>query len=218
MHKGFFLSIEGPDGSGKSTISKKLLNYLEIKKIDCILTREPGGYQNDICEKIRQILLESRNMSYKTEALLFAASRCEHVDNLIIPSLEDNKFVICDRYIDSSLSYQGFGRGLGIKNIYDINMFAINQLLPHLTIFIMIDPKIGIERIFSQRKEELNRLDKESLKFHEQTYKGYLEIANLYKERIIIVDGNESIDQIFKNIILAINNKLKKGEFFINEI
>jgi dTMP kinase len=137
--KGLFISIEGPDGSGKSTQIKLLRDYLQNKGYDIALTREPGGTQ--ISEKIRNIILdkENKSMHSRTEALLYAASRAQHVEEIIKPALKENKIVICDRFVDSSLIYQGIGRGLGIENIYDLNLFAMQDVIPDLTLLFDID-------------------------------------------------------------------------------
>ena len=218
-NKGLFISIEGPDGSGKSTISKKIAKYLEQKNIPHVLTREPGCYNIDICNQIRNMLLDNKsNINAKTEALLFAANRSEHVEKLIIPAINNNKIVICDRYIDSSIAYQGYARKLGIQNIIDINMFATNNLWPHISFFIDVKPEIGIERIKKHRNDQINRLDNETLSFHNDVYKGYFELINTFPQRFIIIDGNNTIENMFINIINKINDFLKKGDFFINAI
>lgn len=218
-NKGFFLAIEGPDGSGKTTISKKLIDLLEQKSIPCILTREPGCNNIDTCKNIRQLILDNNsNISPITEALLFAANRSEHVEKIIRPGILNNNFIICDRYIDSSIAYQGFGRNLGYESVMNINLFATNNLLPNLTIFIDIDPVVGIKRIKSNRNQEINRLDNETIDFHQKVYNGYLEIIKKNNDRYVIINGEQDIDNIINEIIKEINNVLKKGDYFINEI
>ncbi len=217
--KGIFLSIEGPDGSGKSTICKKIAEYLEHKNIPFVLTREPGCSEINACNEIRKILLESKNnINPKTEALLFAANRSEHVEKIIIPSINKNKIVICDRYIDSSISYQGYARNLGIENIININMFATNNLWPDITFFIDIKPEVCIERIKKYRSNEINRLDNESFSFHNKVYESYHELIKKFPNRFVVIDGNNSIENIFNEIINKLNEYLKKGDFFINAI
>lgn len=218
-NKGFFLALEGPDGSGKSTISKMIVKLLEQKSIPYILTREPGCNELEVCKDIRKLILDNNsNINPKTEALLFAANRSEHVEKIIRPALEENKFIVCDRYIDSSIAYQGFGRNLGYKNILDINMFATDHLLPDLTIFINIKPNVGLERIKRNRNDEINRLDKEEINFHQKVYDGYIKIIKKNKKRYVLIDGNKNIDEVFDEIIKEINYFIRKRAFFINEI
>lgn len=218
--KGIFISFEGSDGSGKSTISKMLFDYMKNKGIDCFLTREPGGNQSEIAESIRDILLNKNdlNINYYTEALLFAASRAEHVNNTIIPKLKNDIVVICDRFLDSSLAYQGIGRDLGIDKVYQMNLFATQGLLPDITILIMVKPEIGLERIKQFRSNEINRLDIEGMKLQSVVYNGYIDISKRFPERIIVIDGNLDIETVFKNIVIAINKKIKEMKSFINEI
>lgn len=216
--KGFFLTIEGPDGSGKSTICKRIIEYLNTKNIKNILTKEPGCENIKICQEIRKLLLNNEDLDARTEALLFAANRAAHIQELILPELKANKIVVCDRYIDSSIAYQGFGRNLGFKNIYKINQFATNKLMPDLTIFIDIDPQIGLDRIYKSRTNEINRLDKESIDFHNKIYFGYKKIAKKFKKRFITVNGNQPIDDIFLEIINILKIYLKKKGYDTNEI
>ena len=147
MKKSFFISFEGPDGSGKSTIIKKVAEYFSENNIDYVLTREPGGSQ--IAEEIRNIILNTKNtnLSASTEALLYAASRAQHFDEIIKPALNNNQVVLCDRFLDSSLVYQGVARELGVDRVLQINKFAIEDVLPDLTVFFDVDPLIGLERI-----------------------------------------------------------------------
>jgi len=142
-----FVTIEGPEGSGKTTIGKKIVERLIQEGYEVIYTREPGGI--DIAEQIRNVILDVKNtnMDPRTEALLYAASRRQHLIEKIVPAIKDNKIIICDRFVDSSLAYQGHARHLGIDNVYEINKFAIDTLMPDLTLLFDIDPKIGLERI-----------------------------------------------------------------------
>ena len=176
---GYFISFEGPDGSGKTTIANevtKLLNTKFPNKV--VLTREPGGNNNIIAEDIRNILLN--HVDYKidshAEALLFAASRAQHVNDFILPNLKNNKIVICDRYIHSSLVYQGYVRNLGIKEVFAINKFAIRGILPDIVILIMLEPEKCFERI-NQNLRNMNRLDRESIEMHKKVYQGYQKLA-----------------------------------------
>lgn len=200
MKKGLFITLEGPDGSGKSTIIKMMEDYLNKKKIDFISTREPGGI--DIAEQIREVVLNKKNtaMDKRTEALLYAASRRQHMAEKVIPALNKGKVVICDRFIDSSLAYQGYARGIGIREVMAINEFAIEGYMPDLTIYLDIEPKIGIERISKNEKREVNRLDVEKLDFHNKVREGYLKLLKEYPERIIKVDASREIKLVFEDV------------------
>lgn len=175
IEKGKFISFEGPDGSGKSTVAKLFYEYLKNNNINTILTREPGGTNNPTAERIRNIVLDSKDLliNSKTEALLFAASRAQHVSDLILPSIEQGITVICDRYIDSSLAYQGHARDLGIEQIYAINKFATDDLLPDVTFFIDVSTDVGLDRIKNNKRAKSDRLDEESHEMHLKTYEGY---------------------------------------------
>ncbi len=203
---GLFISFEGPDGSGKTTQINKLVKYLEEKGHDVIITREPGGTK--ISEKIREIILDKNNteMDSITEAMLYAASRAQHVAEIIKPALEKGKIIITDRFVDSSLVYQGIGRGLGIEFIKKINDMAIQGTMPHVTILIKISPELGLSRKYES--DECNRLDMEKIEFHKKVYEAYLELEKLYPDRIKAIDGNKSIDEVYKDIIKIIDNIL----------
>ncbi|MDD2495585.1 MAG: dTMP kinase [Tissierellia bacterium] len=199
--KGLFIVIEGPDGSGKSTMAKMIGDYFQSKGKEIEFTREPGG--TAISEKIREIILDKNNieMDYKTEALLYAAARAQHVNEKIIPCLKSGKIVISERFVYSSLVYQGIGRKLGINEIKTINDFATSGLQPDLVLFFDINPKKAL-----QRKLGINggdRLENENISFHNLVYEGYRKIIEYYPN-IIIIDASRSIEEIFldvKNII-----------------
>lgn len=193
---GIFISMEGPDGSGKSTQTKLLYDYLKLSGYDVVLTREPGG--TFVGEKIRAIILDKdhHEMGDRTESLLFAASRAQHVDQVIKPALEAGRIVVCDRFIDSSIVYQGYGRGLG-DSVRVINEYAIDGCLPDRTLLLLIDPKTGIDRI---AKKDQDRLELMDISFHEKVYQGYLELMDLYPDRIVAVDGKGSVDEIANEI------------------
>jgi len=208
MKNGFFITFEGPDGSGKSTTLEKVATYFKENNIDYIKTREPGG--SNIAQQIRNILLDENNkdISPTTEALLFAASRAQHFDEVIIPALSQNKVVLCDRFIDSSLAYQGYARNLGMKEILSINNFAINDKLPDLTIFFDLEPNLGLERIQASGQREVNRLDLEGLKFHEKVYQGYQEVIKMYPDRFKVIDASQSIEDVCHDVLSIIKEKL----------
>lgn len=203
MSKKFFVSFEGPDGSGKTTIIKLLNEYLQDNNYDVVLTREPGG--SAIAEAIRDIILdpENTNLSYQTEALLYAASRAQHFHDVIKPALAENKIVLCDRFLDSSLVYQGIARKLGVKNVLEINKFAIDDTMPDYTFFLDVDPLVGLERIRQNDTREINRLDLEDDDFHQRVYDGYQQIVSDNQERFIIIDANNDIDQVLRDTIKA---------------
>ena len=206
--KGLFIALEGPDGSGKSTITKLLSNYLEKKGIDFIVTREPGGTL--ISEEIRDIILDNKNinMSAETEALLYAASRGQHVHEKIRPSLEKGILVLCDRFVLSSLAYQGKGRALGIKEVKAINDFAIKDVYPDLILFFHVDPELTLKR--KTKNLGGDRLEQEGREFHNDVYQGYMEVLKMYPKNITIIDARKSIDQVLDQSIIAIENLLKR--------
>ncbi|MBU5294253.1 dTMP kinase [Anaerosalibacter bizertensis] len=203
---GIFITLEGPDGSGKSTIVKLLSKYLEEKKIDFIFTREPGG--TPIGEDIRDIILNNKNihMSPRTEALLYAASRSQHISEKIKPALEEGKVVICERFVLSSLAYQGVARGLGIEDVKSINDFAIEGVNPDLTLFFDVDPIYALNR--KTNKKEGDRLEKEGLNFHKEVYDGYKELISMYPENIKVIDASKSVKETFKQVRKEIENIL----------
>lgn len=203
---GIFITLEGPDGSGKSTIVKLLSKYLEEKKIDFIFTREPGG--TPIGEDIRDIILNNKNihMSPRTEALLYAASRSQHISEKIKPALEEGKVVICERFVLSSLAYQGVARGLGIEDVKSINDFAIEGVNPDLTLFFDVDPIYALNR--KTNKKEGDRLEKEGLNFHKEVYDGYKELISMYPENIKVIDASKSVKETFEQVRKEIKNIL----------
>lgn len=207
MSKGIFITIEGPEGSGKSTAINKISSYLMDEGYEVVMTREPGGI--DIAEQIRSVILNNSNtkMDARCEALLYAAARRQHLIEKIIPALNDNKIILCDRFIDSSLAYQGVARNLGINEVMEINNFAIDGLLPDKTLFFDIPVEVGLMRIQSNNRET-NRLDKEGLDFHEKVYSGYMEICKNNKERIEIIDASQSVDEVVSDCINVIRGLL----------
>ncbi|HPT88974.1 MAG TPA: dTMP kinase [Bacilli bacterium] len=194
-----FISFEGGEGSGKTTIIKQLKIDLEKQGFKVLQTREPGG--SEIAEGIRQIILNIANvkMDPRTEALLYAASRRQHLVEVILPALQNGNIVLCDRFVDSSLAYQGYARGLGINQIYELNRFAIEDLLPGLTIYLDLDPEIGLRRI-KDNNRACNRLDLESLEFHKKVREGYLLIAKQYPTRIKVVNGSLSKEKLYEEV------------------
>ena len=200
-----FITFEGPEGSGKTTVLNQI-NKLLSENFNIISTREPGGVPTG--EEIRNILLEGENIDIRTEALLFAASRREHLVEKVIPALKNNKVVLCDRYIDSSLAYQGYARGIGIEEVKKINEFAINGLYPDLTIYLDIDAEVGRERILKNQRSQ-NRLDKETLNFHQKVIDGYKTLIKTNPERFKVVDATQNIESVVSDTYEIIVNYLK---------
>lgn len=198
---GFFITFEGGEGSGKTTIAKMIKDQLTKEGYSVVLTREPGGVE--IAEEIRNIIhdVKNTNMDKKTEALLYAASRRQHLIEKVIPALDKNCIVICDRFIDSSLVYQGIARGIGIDEVYQMNLFATENILPVRTIFFDIKPEDGLKRVYDNKDREVNRLDLEALDFHQKVYEGYLDICDKYSERIVKIDASQNIEGVFNQVI-----------------
>ena len=192
MREGYFISFEGGDGSGKSTQIHILREFLEERGYDVILTREPGG--TPISEKIRSIILDKANseMDDMTEALLYAAARAQLVSQIIRPALEEGKVVICDRFVDSSMAYQAYARGLG-DSVKTINAFAVGDCMPDLTILLKVNPQVGSSRIGNRERD---RIELASSDFHKKVYEGYLQLEKLYPERIVGIDAADTIENI----------------------
>lgn len=205
--KGLFITLEGPDGSGKSTIAKLLKKYIEDLGYKCVLTREPGG--TDISEKIRNLLLDNDNveMTDKTEALLYAAARAQHTEEKIKPLLNQGVIVISDRYVLSSLAYQGHSRGLGIDEVMNINKFAMGEIYPDCTLFFDVDPEIALSRKFINR--EGDRLENEGRDFHKKTYEGYKKAIETYWKNIRVIDANNNVKEVLKQCKYAVDELLK---------
>lgn len=205
-----FITFEGPEGSGKTTVIEHIKNVLS-ETHDIVKTREPGGIP--ISEKIREVLLDKEHsMDGRTEALLFAASRRQHLVERVIPALDAGKIVLCDRFIDSSLAYQGIARGIGFDNIMTINKFAIDTYMPDLTIYLKLDPAEGLQRIKDNQREN-NRLDEETIDFHKKVVLGYNKLSELYPNRIKVVDAAQPIDKVVSDAANIINNYIQsRGE------
>ena len=203
--KGKFITFEGCDGCGKSTQLKMLSEYLTANNIPHIFTREPGG--GKISEGIREILLNGKNseMTDECEALLYAAARVQHLADRVKPALDEGKLVICDRYVDSSLAYQAYARGLGKTFVENINAFALQQFLPDVTIFIDLTPEKAFAR--KQGADENDRLEQAGLEFHKKVYQGYDELASTYPSRIVRVDGNATPKEIFQAVIQILKER-----------
>lgn len=194
--KGLFISFEGGEGSGKSSVINVVKERLEADGHKVVITREPGGV--GVSEQIRNVILAVDNhMSKETEALLYAASRVEHLYAKVLPLLADGYIVLSDRYLDSSLAYQGYARGIGIEKVLEINMFA-KEYLPKVTYFFDVRPEVGLARIKGRNK--IDRLDLETLDFHQKVYEGYLEVCKLYPDRVKSINGERNIELIIDDI------------------
>lgn len=205
--KGIFISMEGPDGSGKTTQIALLKNHLEqMGYEDVVITREPGG--TVISEAIRGILLnrDYEEMDDHTEAMLYAAARAQLVAEVIKPAIEDGKAVISDRFVDSSVVYQGMARGLGVQEIYALNAFALQGIMPDLTIHLDLPAEVGLSRAKSRAK--LDRMEAQSLAFHEKVAQGYRDLAALDPKRIHTIDATQSIEEIHTRIIQKVETIL----------
>lgn len=204
MKKGKFIVFEGCEGSGKTTIINMLSTYLALNDQagKTVFTREPGGTK--ISEQIREVILSKDNteMDPTVEALLYVAARMQHVTEKIIPELEKGNTVICDRFIDSSIAYQGFARGLGIEKIQDLNQPILEMCNPDLVIFLDCSPEKGLGRIEKSLVREVNRLDKEDLEFHEKVREGYL--MAIKGKPGVIINADQSIEAVFNDVLSAL--------------
>ena len=209
MGKGMFITFEGGDGAGKSTVINKVYEELVKKNLSCMITREPGGI--DIAEQIREVILNVKNtkMDARTEALLYAAARRQHLAEKVVPALEEGKIVLCDRFLHSSLAYQGYARGLGIEEVYEINKFAIDSYMPDLVILFDIEPKLGLERINKNKGREINRLDKENMDFHDKVREGYSILMEKYNHNIVKVDASGAVDEVYLEVSKIINENIE---------
>lgn len=207
--RGIFITIEGPDGSGKTTALQQVVPRLQQEmNRKVVATREPGG--SPIAEKIRSLILDPSHtdMDSRTEALLYAASRRQHLIEKVLPVLESGDVIFCDRFVDSSIAYQGYARGIGEEGIREINQFATEGLEPDVTLYIDVPAKVGIQRIHANLDErEYNRLDQEKLAFHEKVRAGYLQLAKANPERIVVVDGTMSREAVAEACYHIIKNR-----------
>lgn len=210
--RGHFITVEGGEGAGKTSILHSLNSKLQDLGYDVLATREPGGIE--IAEQIRKIILDPNHtkMEERTEALLYAAARRQHLVEKIVPALKQGKIVLCDRFVDSSLAYQGHARGLGIDEVLAINQFAIQDAMPDLTLFFDIEPKKGLERITANKDRERNRLDLEKLHFHEKVYEAYHMLMNRFPNRMQSINADQSLETVEKDTLDHILAYLHKNE------
>ncbi|MBE0449322.1 MAG: dTMP kinase [Clostridia bacterium] len=205
MSKTVVISLEGGEGAGKTSVIEKIKTHLESKGISHMITREPGGVP--ISEKIREIILDKTHdeMDHRTEALLFAAARRQHLIEKVIPAIRSGiEVVVFDRFVDSSMVYQGYVRGIGVDEVYQMNLFATEGFLPDLTLYLDVDPEIGLARINSNPDREINKLDMETLEFHKLVREGYLELASKFPERIRIINAENSIEEVCEESVKEI--------------
>lgn len=209
--RGLFITFEGQDGAGKSTQIDLLAQFLREKGYDVVLTREPGGCP--IAEKIRDLLLDVQNadMNAVTEALLYAAARAELVRKVILPALMSGKVVLCDRYIDSSIAYQGYGRQLGYDTVIAMNKAAMDTAIPDLTLFLRIDPEEGFSRNRDNGREK-DRLECENEGFRQSVYEGFLEQAKR-ESRVQVVEAKDSVGGIHENICRLVLETIQKKDY-----
>ena len=207
---GLFITLEGGEGAGKTTIANAVIDKLSTLGIETLYTREPGGIK--IAEKIREVILDRDHteMDCRTEALLYAAARRQHLVVKVKPAMDEGRIVLCDRFVDSSIVYQGYARGIGMDEVREINQFAIEGFMPDLTIFFDIKPEIGLARIAANDSREVNRLDLEGLAFHELVYEGYKKQAKMNPERIVSVDATKSVETLTDEVCALILSKLNK--------
>jgi dTMP kinase len=203
-----FITLEGPEGSGKTSVMKEVISRLRQEGFVIEETREPGG--TPIAEQIRQVILnkENKTLDPRAEALLLAASRRQNLVEKIWPALKAGKIVICDRFIDSSLAYQGGARGLGIEPVLNINLFATESSYPQLTLLFDIPPELGLQRIAANANREINRLDLEQLSFHQKVRDTYLTLAKRFKDRFIVIDASLPLATVIENTYKAIHQRL----------
>lgn len=203
---GLFITFEGPDGSGKTTVAKAVFDYFS-RDHEMILTREPGGI--GIAEEIRELVLNPKfdTMDDRTEALLYAASRRQHLVEKVIPALELGKHVICDRFVDSSLAYQGYARGIGVDEVWHLNQFAIESHMPDVTIFVDCDPETGLLR--TGKRGAKDRLELAGNDFHQRVYDGYKSLIKKFPERIIVIDGTKTKEEVAAAAIKVLEGYIK---------
>lgn len=199
-NRGWFITVEGGEGAGKTSAIAALAEWLRESGNTVMVTREPGGIA--IAEQIRQVILDPLNtdMDGRTEALLYAAARRQHLVQKVMPALGRGEIVLCDRFIDSSLAYQGYARGLGIDEVLTLNRFAIQECMPDLTLFLDVRPHVGLERIATSPEREVNRIDLEALAFHERVREGYMLLLERFPERLVRVDAELPLSDVIQTL------------------
>ncbi|MGO4539365.1 dTMP kinase [Paenibacillus sp. 2TAB19] len=216
MKQGVFITIEGGEGAGKTTLIERLAHTMLQRGKEVVITREPGGIP--IAEQIRTVILDRGNiaMDARTEALLYAAARRQHLVEKVLPALEAGKAVICDRFVDSSLAYQGYARGLGVEEVWNINLFAIQELMPQLTVYMDISPEVGLARIAQSAEREVNRLDLEKQSFHERVREGYIQLLQKYPDRMVRVNAEQTPENVFMDVLEVVDRRFEG--FFATDV
>ncbi|MED4126877.1 dTMP kinase [Shouchella miscanthi] len=212
MQKGLFISVEGGEGAGKTTVVDKIESTLKERKYTVLRTREPGGVE--LAEQIRNLLLhtEQIDMDDRTEALLYAAARREHLVKKVLPAIESGAIVLCDRFIDSSLVYQGYARGIGMEEVWKINQFAVEGHLPDLTLYFDVSPEVGLARVKKDQVRDWNRLDQETMNFHKKVEKGYKLLVESEQERIKVIQAERSFEEVYHQALTIIEDFIKGVE------
>ncbi len=207
---GLFITLEGGEGSGKTTVLKEIARQLQDQGYDVVTTREPGGIR--IAEQIREVILhpDHQEMDERTEALLYAAARRQHLIEKILPALASGKVVLCDRFIDSSLAYQGYARGIGIEEVWEMNAFALDGHMPDLTLYLDLSPEEGLRRIYANERREINRLDLEDLTFHRRVQEGYERVMELFPKRIKRICASRPIEEVVTKAMACVEEKIKE--------
>jgi dTMP kinase len=207
---GIFITFEGGEGAGKSTVLQQVKEKLMKDGKPVIATREPGG--SVIAEKVRNVILDPSHteMDARTEALLYAAARRQHLIETVIPHVNNGGIVLCDRFIDSSLVYQGAARGIGVDEVRQLNLFATEGMMPHLTLYYDVEPEVGLARIAEHKGREFNRLDRESIAFHHQVRKAYLDLQEREPGRIHTIDASAPLEMVFMKTLQEIQAFMEK--------
>ena len=209
MSKGIFISLEGPDGAGKSSVLEALIPILEAKGQAFVTTREPGGVA--VAEKIRDVVLDPKHteIDEKTELLLYIASRRQHLVERILPALDRGEMVLVDRFIDSSMAYQGFGRGLKVADIDWLNDFATDGLKPDLTLYFDIEAEEGLARIAKSKERGADRLDRESVEWHQRVREGYLSILKKEPNRVRKIDASQPLEKVVADTLAVLAERVE---------
>ena len=205
--RGHFITFEGPEGSGKTTQVDRINDLLSQKGVKVLKTREPGGIK--ISEQIRKIIVDKNNteMDAWTELLLYLGARRQHLVEKVIPALDEGNIIVCDRFLDSSLAYQGYARGLGINKVWELQKPILENCIPDLTILIDVPAKVGLERVHSNNRNT-NRLDLESLDFHRKVVEGYEILTRMFPDRIVKVNGNQPVDDVTQEVVTVLEKRL----------
>ena len=207
-----FITLEGPEGSGKTSAINIVVDRLTKEGYTVVQTREPGG--TPIAEEIRNVILDVKNTSLdpRAEALLYAASRRQHLVEKVWPSIKEGKIVICDRYLDSSLAYQGGARKLGIDEVLNINLFATENTMPDLTLLFDIEPELGLVRIRKNANRAVNRLDLEKLEFHKMVRQTFLDLSKRFNERFVVIDASLPLEEVAEIAYKAVKERLNANK------